>query len=120
VLHICKDRIRLDLYADYPSHAVNWAVTKHNLSIKEARLLFNRPIIGGMDDRGIIVNGTAEEIQDTVNDVIASAGRDSFILGADCTFPTSVNVQNIRVAVDAAARFEDIKSKRKREHKHAQ
>jgi len=24
ILHICKDQVRLDLYADYPAHVVNW------------------------------------------------------------------------------------------------
>ena len=42
LLHICKDYIRLPLYVDYPGHAVNWAATKHNLSLVEGRTLFKR------------------------------------------------------------------------------
>ena len=101
LLHICKDHIRLPLYVDYPGHAINWAATKHNLSITEGRTLFKRTIAGGIDDRGVVVNGSQEEIQDAVQEVIAEFGTESFILGADCTFPTDIKVRNIRTAVEA-------------------
>jgi uroporphyrinogen decarboxylase len=103
LLHICKDHIRMAPYADYPSHAVNWAATKHNLSLSEGRELFGKPVVGGMDDRGVVVFGTAGEIREAVQGVIKEAGRQSFILGADCTFPTDIDVSNIRIAVEATA-----------------
>ena len=101
LLHICKDRIRLPLYADYPAHAVNWAATKHNLSLKEGRVLFQRTVVGGLDDRGIVVNGSPEAIQAAVRVVIAEFGTRGLMLGADCTFPTDIPVRNIRLAVEA-------------------
>jgi len=103
LVHICKDYIRLPLYADYPGHAFNWAATKHNLSLKEGRDLFGRTIVGGMDDRGVVVNGTPEAIRAAVRAVIADFGTQGLILGADCTFPTDIPVDNIRTAVEATA-----------------
>lgn len=102
LLHICGSPIRFALYADYPSHAVNWAVTKHNLGPMQARSLFRRTLVGGMDDRGIVVDGDPEAIRSAVHGVIADFGRKGFILGADCTFPTDIPVRNIRIAVEAA------------------
>ena len=101
LLHICKDYIRLPLYTDYPAHMVNWQSTKHNLNLQEGRPLFKRPLCGGMDDRGVMVDGTHEEIQAEVKRVIQTIGTDSFMLGADCTMPTDIDVTNIRAAVDA-------------------
>jgi uroporphyrinogen decarboxylase len=101
LLHICKDQIRMLPYADYPSHAVNWAATKHNLSLKEGKALFQRTIVGGLDDRGIVVHGSHDEIQAAVQDVIAEVDTQGFMLGADCTFPTDIDVSNIRAAVEA-------------------
>ncbi len=101
LLHICKDRARLSACTDYPGHAVNWAATKNNLSLAEGRKLFKRTIVGGMDDRGIIVDGSPEEIQAAVRKVIADFGVKGFILGADCTLPTDIPVDNIRIAVEA-------------------
>jgi len=101
LLHICKDYIRLPLYVDYPGHVVNWAATKHNMSLREGRTLFKRTICGGMDDRGIMVNGSKKDIQAEVHAVIAEIGTEGFILGADCTLPTDIDVSHIRAAVEA-------------------
>ncbi len=103
LLHICRDPIRLPLYADYPSHAVNWAATKRNLDLKAGRSLFQRTVVGGMDDRGIMVHGSPDEIRAAVRGIIADIGATGFILGADCTLPTDVPVSNIRIAVEATA-----------------
>jgi uroporphyrinogen decarboxylase len=101
LLHICGDRIRLPLYADYPSHAVNWAANKANLNLKQGYSLFKRTIVGGLHDRGVIVNGSRDEIQATVHQVISDFGTRSFMLGADCTVPTEINLDNVRAAVEA-------------------
>jgi uroporphyrinogen decarboxylase len=103
LLHICKDDIRLEMFADYPSHAVNWAATKNNLDLKAGRDLFGRTIVGGMDDRGIVVYGSPEDIKAEVQAVISDFGTTGFILGADCTFPTDIDVANIRAAVEATS-----------------
>jgi uroporphyrinogen decarboxylase len=101
LLHICGDHIRLPQYANYPSHAVNWASTKNNLNLKQGYSLFQRTIVGGMNDRGVIVNGSPAEIRDAAHKVIADFGARSFMLGADCTVPTDNNLENIRTAVHA-------------------
>ena len=103
LLHICKGNIRLPLYADYPGHAVNWAVTKNTLSLSAGRDLFERAVIGGLDDRGIVVDGSPEAIQAAVRAVIDEAGARGFMVGADCTLPTDIPVPNIRLAVEATA-----------------
>ena len=101
MLHICGERIRLELYADYPSHAVNWAVSKHDLSLRAGQALFRRTVVGGMDSRGVIVDGSPEAIRGAVRRLIADSGTAGIILGADCTLPTDIPVLNIRTAVES-------------------
>ena len=101
LLHICRDRVRLHLYADYPSHAVNWAATKNNPGLQEGRELFQRTVVGGMDDRGVMANGTPGDIRAAVRQVIATFGTRGLIVGADCTLPTDVPIESIRAAVEA-------------------
>lgn len=102
LLHICGNRIRLPLCADYPSHAVNWAAANPaNPGLQVGREIFRRTIMGGMDNNGIIVDGAPEEIRAAVREVIAGFGTRGFILGADCTVPTGIPVANIRTAVEA-------------------
>ncbi len=105
ILHICKDNIDLSKYVDYPGEVVNWGVYSENLSLEEGRKLFRgRVILGGLDDRaGVLVDGTREEIEREVQQVIAGFGKEGFILGADCTLPPDLSYERIRWAVDAAA-----------------
>jgi uroporphyrinogen decarboxylase len=103
LLHICKDHIRLPLYADYPAHAVNWAATKHNLNLKQGRDLFKRTIVGGFGDRGLIVDGPADAIRAQVRAIISDFGVRGLMIGADCTVPTDIDVSHIRAAVEATA-----------------
>ena len=103
VLHICKDHVRLPLYADYPCHAVNWAVHEGDYSLNDGQAIFRKTILGGLDDRsGVIVEGSDVDIQRDVTDMIRAFGKRCFILGADCTLPTEISRQRIRLAVDAA------------------
>ncbi len=106
IVHICGENIRLHLYCNYPGNVFNWAVTKpKNLSIKSGKNLLNRPVLGGMDDRGVIVNGSPQEIEAAVHQVIRSVGPRNLILGADCTLPTDINIDNVRAALQATASF---------------
>jgi uroporphyrinogen decarboxylase len=103
VLHICKDQVRLPLYADYPGHVVNWAVHESRYSLEEGRSLFGRAVLGGLDDRsGVMVDGSDTDIAAEVKRIIEASGSTSFILGADCTLPTEINPAKIRAAVNAA------------------
>lgn len=101
-LHMCKDRLRLPLYREYPGDVVNWAVHDCEFSLADGRSLFGRTVLGGLDDRsGVLVDGTDAEITAEVRKATASIGRTSFILGADCTLPTEIPLRRIRAAVDA-------------------
>jgi len=101
VLHICGHRLRLAAYADYPAHAVNWAPQHGNLSLSEGRRLFNRAIIGGVDERGPIVDGNREEIAAEVQAAIAEMGRTGFMVGAGCTVPSDIRIEHLAWARQA-------------------
>ncbi len=104
VLHICKDRVRLPLYADYPGHVVNWSVHEQNMDLSSGQVLFERPVLGGMDYRGVIVDGPAESIRTAVHDVVDGWQQGGLLLGADCTLPTTTPTEHIHAAVEATYR----------------
>jgi uroporphyrinogen decarboxylase len=106
ILHICKDQVRLNLYADYPAQVVNWAVSEQNASLGAGRTLFDRPILGGVKYRGPIVTGPSEAIEAEVHQAIREFGTKGLLLGADCTLPTNTPFANIRTAVKSTAKFE--------------
>lgn len=103
VLHICKDHVRLPMYAGYPADAVNWAIHECRYGLKDGRELFpDMALLGGFDDRsGILVEGTRKEIRDEAARIIDEAGARRLIIGADCTLPTELSHGRIREAVAA-------------------
>jgi uroporphyrinogen decarboxylase len=101
ILHVCKDQVRLNLYADYPAHVVNWSVSEQNPSLVEGRAIFDRPILGGVQYRGPIVTGPAQAIKAEVRQTLHEFGTKGLLLGADCTLPTETPFANIRTAIEA-------------------
>ncbi|MCY4483696.1 MAG: hypothetical protein OXC12_12515 [Spirochaetaceae bacterium] len=101
ILHICGRGIRLDHYVDYPGHTVNWAPQNDNLSLTAGRDLFRRPIIGGVDERGPIVDGPREAIVGEVQAALEAMGSSGFMVGAGCTLPPDVEVGHLAWAREA-------------------
>lgn len=106
ILHMCKDGLDMKRYASYADLAdiVNWGVYETDFSIEEGRKLFpNATIMGGLANRsGVLVDGTEEELTAKVKEIISEFGGKGFILGADCTLPTEIPYERIRLVADTA------------------
>jgi uroporphyrinogen decarboxylase len=106
ILHICDyrgDYDDLTPFLDYPGHVVNCSLTlgDRKLLPTEIAQLFGRPYMGGLERKGVIATGSAEEIRAAVRSVLAQA-PEPFILGADCTVPSETPWDNLKTAIDAA------------------
>lgn len=108
IIHICGEA-EFDFnsspqwYKGYPGDLFNWAVHHNDLSLEEGWELFGTAILGGLDNRGVLVNGTPDQVKAEVEAVIARFGKQGFMLGADCTVPSDVSIANLKAAVEAAA-----------------
>ena len=60
-------------------------------------------MVGGLHDRGVIVDGSLDDIEKSVHTVLDDVGDRNFMVGADCTLPTDNSLANIRQAVQATA-----------------
>lgn len=101
-VHICKPDVDFSPYADYPGDVFNWAVHANDLSLRDGYNLFQRPILGGFDDRsGILVEGTEAQIAAEARRLAAAHSDIPFMLGADCTLPSNLKSSRIRSAVHA-------------------
>ncbi|MFA7126695.1 MAG: uroporphyrinogen decarboxylase family protein [Bacilli bacterium] len=100
-LHVCGTGMRLSDYYDYPGDVVNFALQGNEITLDEASELFNRPIMGGVPNTGIICNGSEREIKEQVTEIIRSNSL-QLMIGADCTIPAHVKTENIKWAVEAA------------------
>ena len=109
ILHICDfEAPYADLtpFLSYPGHVVscNPRLTTGEVSLRELARRFDRPIMGGMDRKGVIGTGSDEEIRRATEDVLRAA-PDRFILGAECTVPGTARWEGIRTAIATAHAF---------------
>jgi uroporphyrinogen decarboxylase len=68
---------------------------------QEVSNMFGRPYMGGLDRHGVIVSGSADEIKQEVENVLAQAS-DKFFLAADCTLPSDIDWNHIKTAIATA------------------
>ncbi len=106
ILHICDYEGTYDelkRFADYPGQIVNTpnVVNGQPFSLQDGEKLFKRIAMGGLDRKGIIVNGTAAEVKAEVEKVKKNHPQ-RFILGAECTIRPTTPVENIRTAIGTA------------------
>ena len=106
ILHVCDHHGRysdLTPFAEYPGDLVNapLELTTGPTSAAEVLSIFNRPLMGGLDRLGIIVDGPEDAIQGAVCDTL-DANPQIAVLGADCTLPSDINWDHIRAAIEAA------------------
>ena len=109
ILHICDYHggyEDIDHFVDYPGHVVNCnlSVGSKEMTPRDVSALFNRPYMGGMERKGIIAGGDADQVRREVQRLLAQMS-DRYILGADCTLPNDVNWDNIRTAIAAAHEY---------------
>lgn len=106
-LHMCKSGLNMKRYdEDYAalSDVVNWGVYEAPMSLEDGKKQFpGKTILGGLENRsGVLVDGDEYDVRREVIKVVENFGRDSFILGADCTLATEQDLKLVRAAVEQA------------------
>lgn len=107
IFHMCGEaehgyRSSPERYVGYPGDLFNWDVHRTGLSLEEGKKLFGAPILGGMDNHGLLIEGSLEEIAAETHRVIERIGKAGFMLGADCTVPGTIDIERLKTAVNAA------------------
>lgn len=111
ILHVCGEpdydfKTNIQWFEDYNAHLINWSVKDNKFSLEQGLELFHKPILGGMNNKGNILNGTDEQIKSEVEDIINLFGQAGFMLGADCTIQgENISIEKIRTAVQCAHNF---------------
>lgn len=96
---------RMEVWQDYQSASVNWAMYVDKLDVEAAREFFGgRCVWGGFDNRrqGVLYCGRKDEIQGETRRLIEQGGRKGFILGPDCSLPDDIDLEHIRWVLEEA------------------
>ncbi|MTJ83236.1 MAG: uroporphyrinogen decarboxylase [Telmatospirillum sp.] len=105
ILHIHGQKTRFAELARYPVQALNWHDRREYPSLKTARTLTDKCLIGGMDEEGCLSKGLAQEVSREVTTSIQEAGARGLMIGPGCVAFPDTPAENIRSACSAARRF---------------
>jgi uroporphyrinogen decarboxylase len=101
LLHAHGENLYFDLLTHYPVDAVNWHDRKTSPSLKQARDKFSGALVGGIDEWGVLADGTPDQIRAQVNDAMGQTNGLGLILAPGCVISTDTSVENIRAARDS-------------------
>ena len=112
ILHICGEpeyefKTNIDWFKEYPADLINWSVKDNNYSLERGRETFESAILGGLNNKGNILNGPEERIEEEVKEVINKFGYKGLMVGADCTIQgKNIRLDYIKKAVDSTHQYE--------------
>lgn len=112
ILHICGEpeyafKTWVERFRDYPADLVNWSVKDNGYSLEKGRETFGKAILGGMNNKGNILNGPKEAIEEEVKQILDTFGTRGIMIGADCTIQgQNIRLDYIKAAVDAAHNYQ--------------
>jgi uroporphyrinogen decarboxylase len=102
LLHLHGDRPYLaHLAATYPVGAVNWHDRHAGPSLAEAMGQVSQGLVGGLDERGVMVTGTPEAVRAQVRDAVAQCGGRRLVVGPGCVVDLRVPEANLAAARQA-------------------
>jgi uroporphyrinogen decarboxylase len=106
VLHVCKNNNMLFAVADYPVHAVNWAVGSHgNPSLRDIQMNTSLTVIGGWMNE-TLEKGSPARIMSEARLAREQTGGRRWMLGPACSIPVDCPEENVRAARGAADRLQ--------------
>jgi uroporphyrinogen decarboxylase len=104
VVHLCGSHVNLDVGRRLPVQAVSYSVhNAGNPSLGEARRLTGKAVMGGLEQRGTLVSGPEQAIEEQVREAIAETGGQGLLLAPGCSVPPRARESNLAVMMRAAA-----------------
>jgi uroporphyrinogen decarboxylase len=102
ILHVCRPLNMLEMLLDYPVAAFNWADrARGNLLLREAHAKTDKAVMGGIDERDMLLRGSLVEVSYQAQDAVLQTGGRRFLLAPGCSISPQTPAANIHAAVQA-------------------
>jgi uroporphyrinogen decarboxylase len=102
MLHIHGENILFDLLAGYPVEMINWHDRLTAPTLQAALGKFKGAVVGGLEERELLVSGGEAAVRAQVRDAIAQTGGRRLVVGPGCVAAIAAPEQNIRAVIDEA------------------
>lgn len=104
VLHLCGSHVNMDVARRLPVQAVSYSIhNRGNPSLAEARKLTGKAVMGGLEQRRVLVGGPSVTIERQVRAAISSTGGRGLFVAPGCSVPPRAPEANLRLMMKAAA-----------------
>jgi len=104
VLHLCGSHVTMEVGRRLPVQAVSYSIhNQGNPSLGEARKLTGKAVMGGLEQRRVLVGGPPDEIVAQARAAIAATGGRGLLLAPGCSVPPQAPDRNLRTMMEAAA-----------------
>jgi len=99
VLHVHGDRdLFFEAVLDYPVQVLSWSDRLAGPSLREARGMTSKCLMGGWHEFGALSNGPVDVIRSEAEDAIKQTGGRKFILANGCSVPDDTDEQWLHAA----------------------
>ncbi len=96
ILHNCGSHIYFDQLSSYPVQAINWdAWAEGNPDLGEGKKRSGKAVMGGIQQKTTLKNGTPQEVQEEVERAIELTGGRHFLLAPGCSIPPETPARNL-------------------------
>ncbi|HUN67313.1 MAG TPA: uroporphyrinogen decarboxylase family protein, partial [Burkholderiales bacterium] len=102
MLHVHGENIMFDVLAGYPAEMINWHDRLTAPALKDALGRFKGAVVGGVEERGLLVSGAEAAVRAQVRDAIAQTGGRRLMVGPGCVAAIAAPEQNIRAVIEEA------------------
>lgn len=85
VLHMCGTHLAAERFKDYNVHALSWATTPHNPTLKQMQAMSGKAVLGGAPGKPSIGSMDPDDLARHVAASLAEMDGCSHILGPDCS-----------------------------------
>lgn len=97
-LHVHGENIFYEQVFQYPVKIANWHDRKTPPTLREGKALFKGAVAGGIEEWGVLADGTPEQVRAQVQDAIAQTDGVGVIVASGCVMPIDTPEENIRAA----------------------
>ncbi len=105
IIHIHGKNVLFDRLAKYPGNCINWHDRLVGPSLKEARSITDKCLLGGIEENTVLLNGSADQVQNHVREAIELGGTRKLIIGPGCVADPRTSEENYFAARLALEQF---------------
>ena len=102
LLHLHGENLMFDLLAPYPVQMLNWHDRITAPPLREALPKFKGALVGGIEERELIVSGPTDALRAQVRDAVRQTGGRRLVLGPGCVVATAASDENLRAVIEEA------------------